>query len=109
MDDYLVKPVDVDEVRAALDRWVLGMEATPLASGPPSRPEGPLGPGRLAPDWTTGPTEHGEAARRSPLLAPLVEPFLASVPGDLARLRAAVAREEAMVVQQIAHYLRAAR
>jgi two-component system sensor histidine kinase/response regulator len=83
MDDYLVKPVNVDDVRDALDRWVGGRS-----------------------DPTTDPTEHGEADDSSPLLTQLVAAFLASVPGDIARLRAALAREDAAAVQQVAHYIK---
>ena len=104
MDDYLAKPVIMDDLKRVLARWLPGQNGVPLAPGPAELAHEVVDPSA----WKADPSDDGWAASRSPLLTSLVEAFLASVPRDIARLRAAAERDDATAMQRAAHHLKGA-
>jgi CheY-like chemotaxis protein/HPt (histidine-containing phosphotransfer) domain-containing protein len=100
MDDYLTKPVLVTDLRAVLARWL------------PERPPAPGAAGGAAEaldrDRLAALMELDEDGQGSRLLTRLAAAFLIGAPADLAGLRAAVERGDAVAVGNVAHHLRGA-
>jgi two-component system sensor histidine kinase/response regulator len=92
MDDYIVKPVTLVRIKAALARW-LGEPATTDV----------VDRGRLAALMELDKGGDGEG-----LLASLVHALLAGAPGDLAKLSAAIEREDGGALRDVAHRLKGA-
>ena len=103
MDDYLAKPVILDDLKRVLGRWLPGQNGVPLGPGPAELAHEVVDSSA----WKADPSDDGWAGSRSPLFT-LVEAFLASVPRDIARLRAAVERDDATALQRAAHHLKGA-
>src|SRR5581483_6617359 len=104
MDDYLAKPVHLEELTALLQRWV------PLASpaAPPRPPDGsaltldpdgPIDPTALAGLGGAGPSEPG-------FVQLVVEQARADVPARLAAARAAHGQADAEGLARVAHKLK---
>ena len=108
MDDYLAKPVILDDLKRVLVRWLPGQDGAPLGPGPAQPAHEVVDPDRLAPAWKLDPSDEDWAGSRSPQFSRLVEAFLASVPRDIARLRAAAGRKDATAMQRAAHHLKGA-
>jgi CheY-like chemotaxis protein len=85
MDDFIAKPVSLDNVRDTLARWLAPREEP--AAGTPKPDE----------EWTR---------TRSPLLGQLLGAFLASTRHDLARLRTAVEEADLGTMHRVAHHLK---
>ncbi len=110
MDDYISKPVRWAELRAVLNRWIVGaaMEAEPIADltageMTPTRDEtatGPLDPTVLRSLKRLAPPDKPQA------LVELIETFLESTAARLPDLQAAVARGDSKMAAQIAHSLK---
>jgi len=101
MDDHVAKPVMVGDLQAVLARW-LGDEA-PAAAGAAEPATDVLDHDRLA-----ALRELDEDGQGSRLLTRLAAAFLSGAPADLAGLRAAVARGDAVEVGNVAHHLKGA-
>jgi two-component system sensor histidine kinase/response regulator len=112
MDDYIAKPVLVRGVQAALSRWLGGEATAPQtsASADPADPAEPAEPARdvLDPDRWAELGQLDSAGNGSGFLRMLVDCFLARAPADLASLRAAVERGDAMAIHHVAHRLKGA-
>jgi two-component system, sensor histidine kinase len=113
MDDYISKPVRMEEVEGALRR-VLGIPGTPPADRPaPTAGAQPVIVDRQDP---TGPIDRVRLARLLPLnrpghentVAELIGQFVADVPLRLAALRDAVRQDDATGLNETAHGLRGA-
>jgi two-component system, sensor histidine kinase and response regulator len=107
MDDYVSKPVKVEELEAALERWLLQdeekVEPDTAAPGAAS--------GSVAPDASIDQSvleglrelqEEGEPD----VLKELIELFLEDVPSQLEALREAEERDDAKSVERTAHTLK---
>jgi HPt (histidine-containing phosphotransfer) domain-containing protein len=95
MDDYIAKPVRMQDLLAALARWTPGADAPPRASSPsPTAME--LDRAEIL-DYLDG---------SETLLASLVATFQANSGTRLEELRAGIAAADAMAVQLAAHSLR---
>lgn len=94
MDDYMTKPLDLDDLARMLNRWVSGTQSQPprvtvvLADSALARIRELQGPGD--PD----------------LLTEMIEAFLESAPGHLAQIADALAREDAERLADGAHTLK---
>jgi signal transduction histidine kinase/CheY-like chemotaxis protein/HPt (histidine-containing phosphotransfer) domain-containing protein len=94
MDAYLTKPVRLDDLAGALERWA---PATPEAAAPEGStpaPETPLL------DLSSMSALHGDGTQR------LVELFLSSSTGQLEQLHAAAAGGDTVQLRRLAHSLR---
>jgi CheY-like chemotaxis protein/HPt (histidine-containing phosphotransfer) domain-containing protein len=109
MDDFLAKPVLLDDLRAAFQRAHCGEaagtpenDAAPKDAPPPLRPrELPvLDPGRLASLRRLG------EMTGQPLAREVVDRFLEETPGRLERMRVALVRGDAAELAFIAHTLK---
>ena len=103
MDDYLTKPVRVDELASVLSRWVggLGAPEPAPAEGADERVED------VVLDLETFGTLRTIAARMpAGYLDTLVTKFLMSSESKLAELECAIAEGDADAVSQLAHYLK---
>ena len=106
MDDHIAKPVLLDEVRVVLSRWLGGGDATRPVMGTAvatTSTMGVLDRGRLNEFGRLDATENGAV-----LISELIKCFLASIPVDLAELRAALHQGDAIGVTRIAHRLKGA-
>jgi PAS domain S-box-containing protein len=92
MDDYIAKPIHIDELTAALSR----ARRRPGASSPPSAVDDAV-IGRLV-------SSLGEQGRGS--VAALVETFLGHVPGQIETLSTALERREPDVIRREAHTMK---
>jgi CheY-like chemotaxis protein len=106
MDDYIAKPVSLDDVRDTLARWLPPREGAPVASGSADPAQGTAGPGGPAAAGRLEPGPEEWAETRSPLLGQLLEAFLASARQDLSRLRAAVDEGDVVTLHRVAHHLK---
>jgi two-component system, sensor histidine kinase and response regulator len=99
MDDYLAKPVMVDDVEAVLSRWL-----------PAGSPVSTVEPAREVIDHQRleALRELDDDGQGSRLLTRLVAAFLSGAPADLAGLRAAVERGDATAAGDVAHHLKGA-
>ncbi len=105
MDDHVAKPIQMEELRLALERWApLGSaRLEPASSGDPDSPNtAPFDANRLA-DLRTLDRPEGPTA-----LSILGDIFLRDAPGRLVTLRRAVLENDAETAQDVAHYLRGA-
>ena len=101
MDDYLAKPVMVDDVEAVLSRWLPAGSPAPATTVEPAREV--IDHQRL--DALRGLDDDGQGSR---LLNRLVAVFLSGATADLAGLRAAVERGDATAAGDVAHHLKGA-
>jgi two-component system, sensor histidine kinase and response regulator len=101
MDDYIAKPVMVDDVEVVLARWVRARPPAPEAAAPARKV---LDYERLQALREL----EDEDGRGSRLLTRLAAAFLAGAPADLAGLRAAVERGDAAAAGDVAHHLKGA-
>jgi CheY-like chemotaxis protein/HPt (histidine-containing phosphotransfer) domain-containing protein len=92
MDDYIAKPIHIDELTAALSR----ARRRPSASAPPAAVDDTV-IGKLV----TSLGEHGRAS-----VAALIETFLGHVPDQIASLSTALGLREADVIRREAHTLK---
>jgi CheY-like chemotaxis protein/HPt (histidine-containing phosphotransfer) domain-containing protein len=100
MDDFIAKPVLVDDLGAVLSRWLpAGFPAPPATTEPPREV---LDHRRLD---SLRELDDGQGSR---LLTRLVAAFLSGAPADLAGLRAAVERGDARAMGDVAHHLKGA-
>ncbi len=99
MDDFLPKPVRPIDIGTVLDRWVAGTDAGGVAS--------PVGPpdGRPVLDHELL-AELRQLAPDGSLLAEIVDAFLDTGPGHLAKLVASVGDGDPTGARQAAHQLR---
>lgn len=100
MDDYISKPVDIDELRAALERW-----GTRPGAAEPGQVNGANASetiDRSAFERLRKQQEPGEAD----LVAELIEVFLKNAPAGLEALREAVASSDPLAVNDAAHRLK---
>lgn len=105
MDDHVAKPIQMEELRLALERWApLGSKRLePSSSGDPDSPNtAALDADRLA-DLRTLDRPEGPTA-----LSMLGDIFLRDAPDRLVTLRHAVLENDAEAAQDVAHYLRGA-
>lgn len=106
MDDYLVKPISIDELRRVLARWLA--EAPPAPSPAAGAEAGAPAAGPQAPVFDA--TALRSLVDDPALLARILETFSATADGDLAALRAACAqRDGAQAGRQLHRLLGAAR
>jgi signal transduction histidine kinase/DNA-binding response OmpR family regulator/HPt (histidine-containing phosphotransfer) domain-containing protein len=109
MDDYVAKPIRLEELEAALRRWALG--TAPTAAAAKAEPERGTD---VAPAAAAGPIDPAawERLRRlqqpgqPDVVAKYVGLFLDLTPQRLAALREALARESRDDVQAVAHTLK---
>jgi len=107
MDDYITKPVRVDELARVLNRWASESVQRPLteAARAPAAPSG-------LPASTSWPILDGarisylETECGDELTAELIESFLTRAPGNLTSLREAVEADDADGIQRGAHHLK---
>lgn len=106
MDDYVAKPVQLEELRLALKRWV-GNESRSLGAAASSGGRGSatgaaIDAGRLAELRTLDPPDGPTT------LSVLASIFLGDMPPRLTLLRLAVLESNADTVENVAHYLKGA-
>jgi two-component system, sensor histidine kinase and response regulator len=106
MDDYVSKPVQLEELRLALERWV-GNESRILGAAVSSQGRGSatapaIDAGRLAELRTLDPPDGPTT------LSVLASIFLGDTPPKLTSLRRAVLESNADTVEDVAHYLKGA-
>jgi PAS domain S-box-containing protein len=101
MDDYLAKPVAIDQLRDALARWIaVPAPAAPPAEGAPRPAEGVLDPGMLAQLRGLDVTDGGT------FVSQVVGLFLNSAPERLDALRRALRTGDVSGVKRLAHSFR---
>ncbi|MGI8911594.1 MAG: response regulator [Rubrobacteraceae bacterium] len=100
MDDYIVKPVRVEELDTVLARWVAGAEPAPDGKGE-TLPEDELA---LDPEVISGLRDLEEGSPG--LLEELVEMFLEDAPPRIEVLGVAVEEGDAHSVERISHSLK---
>ncbi len=99
MDDYLTKPLTMDMLIAALKRWVrLEAPAIPGAS--------PLAVGSAGADASSHPLIALRDQAGPEVVVSVVNTYLSDTPKQLALLREALDRSDAVVVQRTAHSLK---
>jgi len=100
MDDYITKPIKLDELDAALRRWTGGHEGGPdVAREDTAATAAPLDAARLE-------TLRSLQQEDQPdVLLTLMGPFLEEAPSQISMLRAAVARDDADALASVAHSL----
>jgi len=103
MDDYVSKPISVDDIKRVLAQWLPEDDGAAPASAPPKPPPETAGPAHPGSIWQADP-----AGKVPPLFAKLVAIFMSSAPADVAGLRAAFERKDATAVRRAAHRLRGA-
>jgi len=122
MDDYLSKPFTLDQLHAALARWLPPQTAAPLA---PTAPTNDAPQASRAPASSAAQTQAPSLRRTSPLdpkplnalrtlqhtgrsdvLGKVLRAYLQSAPPLLMALREAVAGSDAAAVRQAAHSLK---
>jgi HPt (histidine-containing phosphotransfer) domain-containing protein len=106
MDDYVSKPVQLEELRIALKRWV-GKEPPSLGAAASSRGRGSataaaIDAGRLAELRTLDPPDGPTT------LSVLATIFLGDTPPRLTSLRRAVLESNTDTMEHVAHYLKGA-
>ncbi|MBI1950911.1 MAG: response regulator [Acidobacteria bacterium] len=130
MDDYLSKPVKIDELKATLKRWIGSKRAarTPAAAKaaapsapsaaapapdhrrPASAPKGRPGRKKVKPDSPLDPEIFGQLREADGagggFLAALIDKFLQEAPVRLAALREAAERADAQALVKAAHSLK---
>ena len=99
MDDYISKPVKLEELRSTLARWTIRRVEAPAAAGDAAGPEDPLDAAVL--EDLRGLQVEGEPD----ILGELVDAFLKDAPARLDGLRAAVSRGDATAVTRAARDL----
>ena len=102
MDDYLNKPVKMEDLRLALERWQTRREAAAVAA----RPALALGEGMDAAVLDNLRVLQDRAAPG--LLQKLITLFLTDAPAQLVAVRGAVEQQQALALAQLAHALRGA-
>jgi len=100
MDDYVVKPVRVEELEAVLARWVAGAEPAPDGKGETLPEDEPA----LDPEVISGLRDLEEGSPG--LLEELVEMFLEDAPPRIEALGVAVEEGDAHSVERISHSLK---
>lgn len=104
MDDYLTKPIAIDKLGPCLDRWLLNAaDPVPNTEPPP--------PASAAADLET--TFRYEQLLElmmgdRELVATLLRMFLANTPGDIEKLKDAVAGGDAAAIRAAAHFIKGA-
>jgi len=100
MDDFLTKPIHVEDLERLLESWV--------GRRPPGRPpERPSGPVAAPGDGTLDPRVIAELRALTPtLLAESIELFVKSAERGLAGLREALAKQDLVAAGRRAHSLR---
>jgi two-component system, sensor histidine kinase and response regulator len=101
MDDYVAKPVMVGDLDAVLARWLRDEALAAAGAAEPAAEV--IDHARLA-----ALRELDDDGQGSRLLSRLAAAFLSGAPTDLAGLRAAVARGDAVAVGHAAHHLKGA-
>lgn len=105
MDDYISKPVRIDELDAALQRGI----AAALKDKAPATPSQPSGSDDNTPLIDANAVENLRALRMEgepDPLAELVELFVADTPGRLAEMKSAAQRSDAESLEAAAHSLK---
>ena len=105
MDDYLTKPIDVAKLSACLDQW-LACTADPVSpAGAPAVVE----PERQNPDAIFNYDAFLKIMMDDAELAQtLLQMFLTNMPGDLEKLKDAIAGGEGSAVRSAAHFIKGA-
>jgi TMAO reductase system sensor TorS len=108
MDDYLSKPLTMNQLRAALKRWLPAAapaepDATPPQIGP-SKSDAPSAP--LSAEASPSPLIALRDQAGAKVVVSVVNTYLSTTPKQLAVLREALERFDAIVVQRTAHSLK---
>ena len=107
MDDYITKPVRVDELARVLTRWTSGSAQRPLTKPVTAPPEPPSSPeATLSPILDTARLSYLETECGDELTSEIIASFLARAPGNLTTLRNAVEADDADGIQRTAHHLK---
>jgi CheY-like chemotaxis protein len=111
MDDYLSKPLTMDQLTATLKRWLppaaLAAPAEPDATPPqvgPSKSDAPSAP--LSAEASPSPLIALRDQAGAKVVVSVVNTYLSSTPKQLTALREALDRSDAVVVQRTAHSLK---
>jgi CheY-like chemotaxis protein/HPt (histidine-containing phosphotransfer) domain-containing protein len=101
MDDYITKPIKLDELAAVLRRWTTGHDDGPDVAGEDTATAAaPLDAARLE-------TLRSLQQEDQPdVLLTLMGPFLKEAPSQISMLRAALARDDAEALASVAHSLK---
>jgi signal transduction histidine kinase/CheY-like chemotaxis protein/HPt (histidine-containing phosphotransfer) domain-containing protein len=105
MDDYVPKPVKLEELGAVLERWVSQEEEEEEARVVTTTPAREAGAGSVDLSVLYGLRELQQEGEPD-ILNELIELFLDEVPGELEALGEAAQRGEARSVERIAHTLK---
>ena len=101
MDDYLTKPIKLDELRATLGRWTSG------SSLPPPDKQDPIYTTTNSADAIFDPVQmYQNIGRDTELFRQLICLFLDRHPDMLADIRTALAAHDAIAVERMAHTLK---
>ena len=107
MDDYLTKPVKMEDLRQALSRW------QPARTVPPAAPVENEPPARSVPDAVLDPSVIASLKALQDQSAPdlmqnLIGLFLNDTPARLQAVRSAVEQQQAVSLARLAHALKGA-
>ncbi|MGI8807732.1 MAG: response regulator [Acidimicrobiales bacterium] len=110
MDEFVTKPVKMDQLGAVLERWVDsaaagGTGTLPPAAGPPAGHESAQRPSALDPEILAG-LRQLERGGRSGAVDELVELFLDTARERVRELRVAVDDDDRAAVKRVAHSLK---
>ena len=114
MDDYISKPLHIEELLAAIERHAgqIGLAADGASTRPPQQPDREASSEKGAEATSLPPVVRAEALERLDTDAAdydaLLRLWLERTPPELARLAEAVERAEAPTVQAVAHKLKGA-
>jgi signal transduction histidine kinase/CheY-like chemotaxis protein/HPt (histidine-containing phosphotransfer) domain-containing protein len=106
MDDYLSKPIRVEELAAALERVALGKKASLAAPAAMAEPSGELEPATPLDAVAVERLRRLVPADQPQVLTQLVDTFLANAPELLAEMDAALAAGNAPRLTRAAHTLK---
>jgi HPt (histidine-containing phosphotransfer) domain-containing protein len=106
MDDYLSKPIRVEELAAALERVALGKKAALAAPAAMAEPSGELEPATPLDAVAVERLRRLVPADQPQVLTQLVDTFLANAPELLAEMDAALAAGNAPRLTRAAHTLK---
>ena len=99
MDDYLTKPIEIKQLTATLDRW---LEQAAEHEPPNQRDDSNADAAFAADDFIK--LMMGDEA----LAAMLLQMFVENMPGDIERLKDAVASGDGSQIRSAAHYIKGA-